>query len=776
MHPTDDRDDLTHVQDGRSASAPQPRFTVGELVAGRYRIVAELGRGGMGHVFRAEDTRLGQPVALKFLPALTAANADLVERLASEVRIGRAVSHPNVCRLYDIVDASDTLHFIAMEFVDGEDLASLLRRIGRIPADKAVNLAHDLCDGLAAAHNEGVIHRDLKPANIMIDSRGRARITDFGLAIALAAPRSREIAGTPAYMAPEQLRGEPANVRSDLYALGLVLFEMFTGRRLYDGKTADEIRAQHARAKPLPSSLVRDLPPQIDRVILECLEETASRRPASARDVGAILPAGDAAAAPRPRASGRETPRSGDRAERSIAVLPFEDVSGTGDDAFSAGLADEIISDLAKLRQLRVISRGSVMRYRGVADLTLVGRELQVGYVLTGSVRRSGDQLRLNANLVDTHTDEIVWSEKFRGSLSDIFDIQETVARTVAEQLRVHITAEESARIAERPISDPLAYEYYVRARNEIWKFTPQSLATAQELLRRATAITGPSAALLDAMAYAEWQFYNSGSDPDPAHLDRAEELAGQIAALDATNPSADRIRGLVAVSRGDLKKGAAALRQAMEVDPNDGDAAAWLTLCYAMAGRLELARPIAERLAKRDPFSIHSIMTRGVVYWYAADMHEGFALIDAARRLYPDVVPFEYVRAAFLVLNGRTDEAGAAFDAVAAQHETTFFGRLARLMSAAVKHDRDGVLRLLNDDIAVAARGDLQYSVEVAAALAAVGATEPAMEWLENGVNHGFFAYEFVGELCPMFVPVRDVPQFQELLRRMQRESAAFV
>src|SRR5256885_2771535 len=218
-------------------------FAPGRIIAGRYRLVSLLGRGRMGEVYRADDLTLDQAVALKFLPAGVAADPDRLAEFHAELRIARQVSHKNVCRLYDLGD-HEGRRFLTMEYVDGEDLATLLRRIGRLPHDKAVDIARQLCAGIAAAHERGVLHRDLKPANVMIDGDGNVRITDFGLAVA-AGDVSASLAGTPQYMAPEQLAGGSATVRSDIYALGLVLFEIFTGRRVHDAKTVHELRLQH---------------------------------------------------------------------------------------------------------------------------------------------------------------------------------------------------------------------------------------------------------------------------------------------------------------------------------------------------------------------------------------------------------------------------------------------------------------------------------------------------------------------------------------------------
>ncbi len=276
----------------------EARFLPGAVLAGRYRLVGLLGRGGMGEVYRADDLKLGQPVAIKMLPERLAADPALMARFLSEVRVARQVAHPNVCRVYDVTDA-DGIHLLSMEFVDGENLGSLLRRIGRLPRDKAVQIARQLCAGLAAMHDRGVLHLDLKPANVMIDGRGAVRITDFGLA-GLAADLGLEAApaGTPAYMPPEQIAGRGVTVRSDLYALGLVLYEMFTGRAAYEAGTLAEMRRLHDETMPAtPSSILEDIDPAVERVIQRCIEKDPRDRPSSALAVAVALPGGDPLAA-----------------------------------------------------------------------------------------------------------------------------------------------------------------------------------------------------------------------------------------------------------------------------------------------------------------------------------------------------------------------------------------------------------------------------------------------------------------------------------------------
>ena len=298
MLPSQKESPSIHSSIHSTESTEGARFASGTILAERYRIVSLLGRGGMGEVYKAEDLKLKQIVALKFLPEAIALDGAALARFQNEVRITRQISHPNVCRVYDIGETKG-LHFLSMEFIDGEDLSHLLRRIGRLPGDKANEIARQICAGLAAAHDNSVMHRDLKPANIMIDGRGKARITDFGVAVVAKELLGAEAAsGTPAYMAPEQLKGKEVTQRSDIYSLGLVLYELFTGKKVYDSDNIRDLMRLHESSSPTsPSSHVKNIDPLVEKVILRCLEKDPSKRPSSAIQVAAALPGGDPLAA-----------------------------------------------------------------------------------------------------------------------------------------------------------------------------------------------------------------------------------------------------------------------------------------------------------------------------------------------------------------------------------------------------------------------------------------------------------------------------------------------
>lgn len=331
--------------------AGEAQFAPGTVVAGRYRIASILGAGGMGEVYRAEDTKLGQTVALKFLPARLARDPLLLGRLLEEVRLGRQITHPNVCRIYDIVEWGDA-HFVAMEYVDGEDLARLLRRIGRLAHDKAVEIARGVAAGLAAAHSKGILHRDLKPANIMIDSRGDARIMDFGLALG-ADEDDGTVSGTPAYMAPELLEGRPASVRSDVYALGLVMYELFTGKRVHAARTLPERAREIGSDITTPSSVIRDMDAAVERLILRSLSPDPAQRPSSAREIFDALPGGDPLAA---AVAAGETP-----SPRAVAAAGSE---GTLSRRAAWSL---LLGSMAMIAALLVVARaGSPLRNSGL--------------------------------------------------------------------------------------------------------------------------------------------------------------------------------------------------------------------------------------------------------------------------------------------------------------------------------------------------------------------------------------------------------------------------
>ncbi|HEX8186852.1 MAG TPA: serine/threonine-protein kinase, partial [Pyrinomonadaceae bacterium] len=359
-----------------SSSIDESRFVPGDVLAGRYRVVGLLGRGGMGEVFRADDLKLKQPVALKFLPEALSHDGAALARFYQEVSVARQVSHRHVCRVYDVAEAEGS-HFISMEYVSGETLSSLLKRIGRLPGDKAVETARQLCAGLAAVHDAGVVHRDLKPANVMLDERGDVRITDFGIAAVAGEVRGAEaLAGTPAYMSPEQLAGRELTTRSDLYSLGLVLYELFTGKRAFEAASLPELlRLRQSDTQPSsPSSHVKDLDPAVERVIFRCLERDPDRRPATALQVAAALPGGDPLAAAL-AAGETPSPEMVAAAPKDGALRPAVAVSLLASLLVLLGLVCFLSKDVALYRQVPLDKSPEVLRDRAAELVKRLGHD-----------------------------------------------------------------------------------------------------------------------------------------------------------------------------------------------------------------------------------------------------------------------------------------------------------------------------------------------------------------------------------------------------------------
>jgi hypothetical protein len=382
------RSSYTSVDPSGGRSIDGARFIPGSVIADRYRIVGLLGKGGMGEVYRADDLKLYQPVALKFLPDFLEHDGAVLARFHREARIARQISHPNVCRVFDIGEV-DGQHFISMEYVDGEDLKSLLRRIGRLPSDKAIEIARQICAGLAVAHENGVLHRDLKPANVMLDGRGRARITDFGLAgIAEDIDREELRAGTPAYMAPEQISGKEVTTKSDIYSLGLVLYELFTGKRAFRGKSLDELIDQQTNHSPEAiSSIVKDIDPIVEKVIFRCIEKDPENRPSSALQVSAALPGGDPLAA---ALAAGETP--------SPEMVAAAHVEGALRPAVAIGLLAAIVSGIVLMLVLTPKTRLHAMAPLDKSPEVLADRAQTIAQDLGYAYQPGGNTYGFNIN------------------------------------------------------------------------------------------------------------------------------------------------------------------------------------------------------------------------------------------------------------------------------------------------------------------------------------------------------------------------------------------
>jgi serine/threonine-protein kinase len=531
-----------------SGGSPSRDGAAPALVAGRYEILGLLGVGGMGSVYKARDAELDEIVALKAIRREIVDRPGMLERFRREVKLARRVTHANVARVFDIHE-HDGEKFLTMEYVDGESLAAVLAREGRLSVARVVEIALAVCAGLSAAHAAGVVHRDLKPDNVLVATSGRAVITDFGVAREDDGVRSDATAvgvavGTPAYMAPEQVEGSDVDARVDLYALGAMLFELLTGERPFQGESPFAVAAARLVAPPPdPRANGRDVPDACARLVMRCMARRREDRPASAAAVASelaslTLPAVGAAAtptvavravapAPTVSSSAGAAPAS-PKGEKTVAVLPFRNAGAPADDYLAEAITEDLIDALSMTKGLRVRPRGVVMRYKGTDhDPRDLGRELGVQVVVEGSVRRAPGAVRVSARLVGVDDGFQIWAKRFDRPENDLLAVNDEAARAIASALTADL-----AGPARAPLTDPIAVDLYLRARHEYHQFWQPNLVRAVGLFEQALERAPNDPSLLSGYALA-WMrrsfFVGEGADKARAAAERAVEVAPEL-------------------------------------------------------------------------------------------------------------------------------------------------------------------------------------------------------------------------------------------------------
>ncbi|HEY2121081.1 MAG TPA: protein kinase [Candidatus Acidoferrum sp.] len=591
-----------------------------------YVVQEKLGGGGMGVVYKAKDTRLGRNVALKFLPDDISQDSQAIERFRREARAASSLNHPNICTIYDIGEFEGR-PFIAMELLEGQ---TLKHRISGKPINvsELLDVGVQISDGLEVAHTKGIVHRDIKPANIFLVDRGQAKILDFGLA-KLAPNRMPAVeyvsetsmrtqfdsadlltspgssVGTVAYMSPEQARGEELDARSDLFSLGVVLYEMSTGVVPFSGSTVALIFDGILNSGATPATKLNPrLPAAIENVFSKALEKDVDLRYQTAAELRADLKRikRDLDSNRRPAAEKTEShvtaavPASPAPSKKSVAVLYFENLSGAKEDEYLRdGITEDVITELSKIRGLNTFSRPTVLAFRDKPVTPVqIGQQLGAAFVLTGTLRRAGARLRISAQLIDTHTDFPLWSERFDREMKDVFEVQDEMARKIAEALRVTLSPQELEALADKPTENLQAYDLYLRGKRYARRLTRQDVEFALQMFENAVSLD-PSFALAYAACANACAMYYSFFSRDAIWVDRAREASGRAVALRWDLPETHISQAWVLYAAGLYDEAVRMVKKAIE-RKRDCDGAYYL-LCRALfaAGRSQEVMDISE-------------------------------------------------------------------------------------------------------------------------------------------------------------------------------------
>lgn len=761
----------------------------GDLAAGRtlqrYRILEPLGSGGVGQVYRARDERLGRDVALKVLRAEDC-DAGARERLRREARTLSQLNHPGISTIHD-VETAEGVDFIVMELVSGETLAT---RISRGPLSEAAARAHgaEIADALAAAHDRDVIHRDLKPGNVMIDERGRVKLLDFGLALqrpaavgsaeSTADALSGALVGTLPYMAPEQLLGRALDARADLYSLGVVLFEMTAGRRPFQAEPATALINEILNAPaPPPSTWAPALSEDFSHLVQALLEKDPSRRPASAFDVAASLRrAGTETGAPGVPTRAGSAPPSATIA--SIAVLPLANLTGAADQEFFVdGMTEALIATLAQVRALRVVSRTSVMRFKATSGpmppLPEIARALEVDAVVEGAVARSADRVRVTAQLIDARTDRHLWARSYERDAHDVLALQSELARAIAEEVQVHVTHEERARLGNPRRVDPGAYEEYLRGRFYWNRRNEAAARRAIECFERSIAKDPAWAPAHSGIADAYLTLANYDYVAPMEAYPRAEAAVARALTLDDSLAE-------VYVSLGALRTDAhwdwpgaeVAFRRALALDPNSAPAHHWYGDLLSLMSRHDEALAESRRARELDPLSLIASTSLGIHLFYARRYDEAAAQQQRTLELDPTFAP------ALRSLGGcweqlqRYDEAIDCYRRAHALLPSELSATTLLAHTYAVSGREDEARRLLEELNAEAERRYVSR-YRLAAIHLALGARERALDLLEEAHRGRDRAMVWLN-VAPRFDPIRAEPRFRALIQRMRLDPDA--
>ena len=789
----------------------------GTLFAGRYEIIEELGAGGMGRVYRAYDRKIEEEVALKLILPEIAAERRTVDRFRNEIKTARKIRHANVCGMFDLQEEGKIL-FITMEYVRGEDLRSLILRTRILAAGTAISIARQVAEGLGEAHHLGVVHRDLKPSNIMIDKEGNAKIMDFGIARSLAGAGTTTegaIIGTPEYMSPEQVEGKEVDQRSDIYSLGIILYEMVTGTTPFKGSTPLSIAMKHKLEAPRnPQALVSQLPASLGLLILKCLEKNREKRYQDAkelyRELGKIetgttatelllpkkkplIPTGPARMAAKIKWKkvalfggigvifalaailGPVTFKGKKEVLDSIAVLPFENVNADPEtDYLCDGITETLIGKLSQLSVFKkVISRASSFAYKGEKiDPKKVGQELGVKTVLTARMVRYGEIISISPALIKTNDSSQLWGERYKRKFQDIFAIEEEITSAIINALRLELTGEEKIKIAERRIDNVQAYEFYLRAKREIGLWTKEGCDRALQYLEKGLEIIGENAVINAGIGYVYYSYANLGIMGEE-NGKKAESFANKALEMGPESSEAHFVLGLInSAFLGNQQEGVYHLKKALAANPNDGDILWWLGLTYDLVGKMSAAEKMVERMSEVDPLNPQTEPAKVNLKHYGGQLDLAFQLISRINPLDP---PGLFDHAWFLVYKKGLKEAEDIIEKNIGDPKKNLMWQLYFLLKCAAKGDREEFSQRLSPEFLYTVKRDPQYSSFMADFYGLLGDKEKALDWLEHAIKRGFINYPYINEYDPYLENIRGEPRFKKLMERVKYEWEHF-
>ena len=745
----------------------------------------------MGETYLAEDTRLRRQVALKFLPASYQYDPDRREAFLKEARATSALRSPHIAAIYDI-DEHDGRIFIVMEYIEGDLLSGKIGG-GPMPLSDAVVIAAQVADALTEAHSLGIIHCDIKSANVIVNDRGMVKLFDFGISQVIEDKSAEEsddrtkrigrqtelgvVLGTAAYMSPEQALGRTLDQRSDIFSLGIVLYEMLTGRVPFEGANSVEIIDKIVHEEPVPlARLNYNVSPPLEQIVRKCLEKDRERRYQSARelliDLRNFQRDHDSGAVPtgsldRRTQVARKVRTA--RAVNSLAILPL--VNGGNDpdtDYLSDGITESIINNLAQLPRLRVMARSTVFRYKGQeVDPREVGRELGVRAVLTGRVFVRGNRLVIKAELVDTNDGAHLWGEQYNRTLSDIFAIEEEISREISEKLRLKLNGEQKRRLAKRHTDKTAAYQLYLKGRYYWNKRTEEGLKKGIEHFQQAIAVDQNYALAYAGLADSYNLLASYSALPPSEAFKVAKQAATQALELDPM--LAEGHVSLAATKTWydwDWEGAEQEYKRAIELNPSYATAYQWYALDLAGMGRIEEALRMMERAQELDPLSLIINLNVARVLYFARDYDRAIEQCLKAIEMYPDFALALRRLGQAYSQQQRYEEAIEAFLKAIATSDNDSETMAALGHTYAVSDRRAEAERMLDELIEMSKRVYVSpYSI--ARVHTGLGNTEQALEWLEKACEqrHGILAYLKVE---PVFDPLRSEVRFTDLLRRM--------